>query len=319
MVLWLHAPHTSEFAGPASAKRRGGRLCLGAAAMVAKMKGAPSPTKLIASTGGGSGGEANKSPTRRSPFHLDDPQYDPIRRFSKLKGYTELQSYELAKAAESEKANKVAKALANVKFTERQTGYAEVAKQESAYAKGIRGEELKQMKARTVATRDAVTVREKGIIEKTRAERRIMEARVEARQAKLDGHKLHQADEAELDHGRWAKEDDVKDAYEANELAKREAEAAEINATIKARLTAAEKAERDRDKRAKSELAAETKKAAEVAKKVADAREKAGKAQRMANMEYLNKQDRLHWEPAPSPVHVAAMAKAIREGKSPAK
>ena len=299
---------------PGSSRRGAG--CAGSS-MVAKMKGSPvpSPSKLIASTGGGAGGSPDKSPARRSPFHLDDPQYDAERRDSPMSGYAELSKYELTKSAAAAKVVADKKAKEAALFYERQKALKEERKQEAAYKASIRVEELQKMDKAKLAVKEAIISREKEIIETTKKERLIMEARVAERQLKLDAARIHAAEESELDHGRWNKEEEVKAAAEETERLKRLEEAQRINADLMKRVADQEKAEKDRDKRAKAELAIETKKAKEAVAKKQAAREKEGKAQRQANMDYLNKQDRLHWTPPPSPVHIPALAKAIREGK----
>ena len=100
-----------------------------------------SPTKVLAAP---MSPPLSKSPppNRRTPFHLDDPQYDDIR----VPQFKELQSYELALATHSEEADKARRKEAAALFRTRQEMRLVAEKADKDRAAALRKDALEKMR-----------------------------------------------------------------------------------------------------------------------------------------------------------------------------
>ena len=156
--------------------------------------------------------------------------------------------------------------------------------------------------------------RELEIIEQTNKDMAAVRAKEEETMGATSVKSKQQAEFHGIELNRWHQESLEVDAYDDRKKVEREAEAMSRQEQMHAKAEAAAKAERAAAKRAKAEMAAETKRQAELQAKKAAERDKEGKAARDANIHYAKTHaDRLHWEPPPSPVHMAQYAKDLRE------
>jgi len=282
-------------------------LCL----TMPSMKGMPTPTKVLASPTG----SPPKTVARRTPFHLDDPQYDADR----TPQYGELSTTCLSTAAAKEAVAKERRKEEAAIWAARQKASQEVAAAETARLKGLRKIELERVKGRVEEAKQADKDKERFVIDKTVKEQTSMKeemSRFDSRELVI---KTNEKEYYNMEMERRAGAGNEALEYANKKKADREEEAARIQKEIRLKTEAHEKAAKGFAKRSKAELALETKKQHETELKKQQQRDKEGAAGRTSNIHYANTHaDRLHWEPPPSPVHIAAYAKQIRErGESP--
>lgn len=201
----------------------------------------------------------------------------------------------------------------------RQKASQEVAAAETARLKGLRKIELERVKGRVEEAKQADKDKERFVIDKTVKEQTSMKeemSRFDSRELVI---KTNEKEYYNMEMERRAGAGNEALEYANKKKADREEEAARIQKEIRLKTEAHEKAAKGFAKRSKAELALETKKQHETELKKQQQRDKEGAAGRTSNIHYANTHaDRLHWEPPPSPVHIAAYAKQIRErGESP--
>ena len=286
--------------------------------MPALMKGtpkskAPTPTKVIVSPNSPTN-RLDRSPTRRTPFHLDDPQYDPERVYDSKIGYKELHNRALTVASEADAAAKAKRAQANALFVARQQSRLEADAAAKAREKELRAHHLAEMRWDT----EGYYTKESGASGPLRwlwgmadkhprqwagssagphdvaighqpgfSDGGVMEKHVSGIQAYEDEY-ITKASDIRL------ASDLVIEAYEDKKQAEQEAEAIAMRSDEKAKHDAREKAEAAKTRKIKAEMAAATKLAKEKAEKAAAERAKSGLMQKKANEEYAKAHG--HWE-----------------------
>lgn len=280
-----------------------------APAVMVKMKGTPSPTKIIAAP--------TTSPqmhvARRDPFHLDDPQYDTDR----LPEFATLSTMCLSKVDVAEQVKKEKRLADEKKWKARQKGVAEEKKQDKAYLKTLRDIELERVQKRVVAKATAYAEYEKEVFEKTNkdvAARMAKEAQEEAWAKMGEDHKQEFAGN---DQNRWTLESQQNDEWQERKRTEQETASNDMRVAEAAKAEAQLKAEKALARRIKGEMTAETKKQHETENKKQDQKDKDGQAGRKANIDYANNITRLHWTPPPSPIHITQYAKELRDGATP--
>lgn len=198
-------------------------------------------------------------------------------------------------------------------FAIRQKQLADAAAADKSRSSDLRKEELIVIDQRVALKKKADIEKEKDIVTQTRKDVAEKRAEVEAWEAKEAILKQQQREFYTMEEERWKKGGTEAMQKDEKKKAESEAEAAALQATMKAAKEAKDKAAKLFAKKSKAEMALETKKQAEAAAKKTAEREKAASQQRNANIEYARTHsDRLHWEPPPSPIHIATLAKEIR-------
>jgi hypothetical protein len=292
--------------------------------MPATMKGSPSPkkgplpspTKLIASPNSPTN-RADKTPARRTPFHLDDPQYDSERLLNPGLGFVELHQRTLSVAQQEQQAEKERKMAAEKKFKERQLARIAMEDEVKQREKEMRLLHLKEMRWDT----EGYYTKEPGASGPQRwlwgmanKHPRQWAGQSAGPHDVAVGHQpLHSdggvimayadsIDEFEADivanavDRRIAADDAILNVEERRKQ-ERETAAQTMRDEMREKREAAAKAELARCRRIKKEMAEETKQQNALLEKQAAERYKASVAQRQANEAYAKSHGHWDWSP----------------------
>lgn len=238
------------------------------------------------------------------------PQYDDER----VPQYGELSTTCLTKTLQAAAEEKARRAEEKAKFDARQEALKSVAKADVEYLKGLRKIDLEGVSHRVEEKKQQDKQKEHDTIMKTVKEQDLARLKAATFNEREQRRKNNELDYYGREMTRFAKDHQERDAIEAKHKADREAKAMETLKQIRAKEEAQQKAAKAFAKKSKLQLAQETKKQHVHEEKKQAKRDKEGSQGRIGNVNYMKTHsDRLHWEPPPSPVHIAQYAKEIRE------
>jgi len=282
-----------------------------------------SPTKVLAAPSGNQPpylvGTKTPPPNRRTPYHLDDPQYDADR----VPQFQELQTYEMTLTQSKAAAEVAARKEADALFKARQESRLVLEKSEKDRAKSLRKNALEKMRWETEGfqtkepgydagdapgpgpgRRWTWTVASKHPRQMSGAHDVLVppqppmyngaDVTVDAFYKYAQGIQSHEDDMKSRGHVRRIAEDDAIQSVEDRKKFEREAEAKAQQQAMTAKAAAAERAATARARAIKKEMAEEKKKQRAVEEKKQATKWKDSIAQRQANMTYAKEHG--HWD-----------------------
>ncbi len=273
----------------------------------------PSPTKVLAAPSPTTPyltGTKSPPPARRTPHHLDDPQYDVER----IPQFQELQEYEMTLTKSKQEAEKASRAEANALWKARQEARLVAEKADKDRAKALRKDALEKMRWEaegfqtkedgygphrwtwTVASKhprlwatahDVLVPPQPPLYSSTDVSNEAVVTYAGTIQAHEDDMKLRGVE-------RRIADDQAIQSVEDRKKLEREDESKQRQAAILAKRQAADKAAAARARQIKKEMAEETRKQHALAEKKDAARWKESMQQRQANIQYAK--DHGHWD-----------------------